>query len=151
MKAASLLFLYSLFAAIATATNLLAQKLTIAVAGGGALWASLIVGTCVGLLTKYLLDKAWIFRHRSRTMAHAMRSFLLYALAGILTTVIFWGVELGFHHLFGSESMRYLGGAIGLAIGYTFKYRIDRSLAFRPAGVALAEHESGVIQTGEHR
>jgi putative flippase GtrA len=54
----------------------------------------------------------------------------MYTLMGLVTTVIFWGFEFGFHHLFESKEMRYLGGVIGLAIGYFAKYLLDRRFVF---------------------
>ncbi|MCL1962124.1 MAG: GtrA family protein [Desulfovibrionaceae bacterium] len=47
------------------------------------------------------------------------------------TTVIFWGFEFGFHAPFGTRWMRYLGGVIGLAIGYVAKYGLDKRFVFR--------------------
>ena len=89
-----------------------------------------MVGTGVGLIIKYVLDKKFIFRFRPQNTAHDGRTFLLYTVMGGLTTVIFWGFELGFEHLFGSREMRYLGGVIGLAIGYLAKYQLDKRFVF---------------------
>jgi hypothetical protein len=50
---------------------------------------------------------------------------------GIATTAIFWGFEFGFNHAFQSKEMRYLGGLIGLAIGYWTKYHLDKRYVFR--------------------
>ena len=54
----------------------------------------------------------------------------LYTAMGLATTVIFWGFEFGFHHLFATREMRYLGGVIGLAIGYVSKYYLDKRYVF---------------------
>ena len=50
---------------------------------------------------------------------------------GLATTVIFWGFEFGFQYLFATKEMRYLGGALGLAIGYVAKYLLDKRFVFR--------------------
>ncbi|MCE1274677.1 MAG: GtrA family protein [Chlorobiales bacterium] len=50
---------------------------------------------------------------------------------GVVTTVIFWGFEFGFDHLFGTRELRYLGGMIGLGIGYVSKYHLDKQFVFR--------------------
>ena len=50
---------------------------------------------------------------------------------GVVTTVIFWGVEFGFQAMIGTREMRYLGGVIGLAIGYLAKYRLDKRFVYR--------------------
>jgi hypothetical protein len=54
---------------------------------------------------------------------------------GLATTVIFWGFEFGFHHIFETKEMRYLGGVIGLAIGYVTKYHLDKRYVFRTEAV----------------
>jgi len=128
--------LYALLAAVATAVNIGAQDAFLHMyAGPLHLLASVIAGTASGLVVKYLLDKRYIFQFRTRDTAHGTRTFALYTVMGLLTTVIFWGFEFGFHALFdGSRPMRYLGGALGLAIGYAVKYHLDKRYVFKAAG-----------------
>ncbi len=126
---------YAIFALIATAANIGAQDLAIrAYSGAFDILASVIVGTGAGLVVKYVLDKRYIFRFRARSVAHDTRTFALYTVMGLATTVVFWGFEFGFHHLFETREMRYLGGIIGLAIGYLTKYPLDKRYVFRPGG-----------------
>ena len=128
-----LALLYSLFAAISTVANIGAQDVWVRLwpwARGGIL-TSMAFGTLVGLVVKYVLDKKWIFRFRADNLAHDSRTFLLYSLMGVLTTIIFWGVELGFEWAFKTDAMRYLGGVIGLMIGYIIKYQLDKRYVFR--------------------
>ena len=123
---------YAIFALIATTANIGAQDLVVQTYNGtGAIVASIVAGTGVGLVVKYLLDKRYIFRFRAANVAHDTRTFALYAAMGLATTVIFWGFELGFHYLFATREMRYLGGAIGLAIGYLAKYHLDKRYVFQ--------------------
>lgn len=122
---------YAIFALIATAANIGAQDLVVRTYNGtGAIVASIVAGTGVGLVVKYLLDKRYIFRFRAASVAHDTRTFALYAAMGLATTVIFWGFEFGFHYLFATREMRYLGGVIGLAIGYLSKYHLDKRYVF---------------------
>ncbi|MCW3005128.1 MAG: hypothetical protein JWQ20_4426 [Conexibacter sp.] len=123
--------LYGLLALVSTLVNLGSQMVSIAMYSDryGVL-LSVLVGTAVGLLTKYVLDKRYIFRYKARDLGHDSRVFALYAAMGVLTTTIFWAVEFGFDALFHSAAMRYLGGAIGLAIGYLVKYHLDRKYVF---------------------
>lgn len=86
-------------------------------------------------MVKYILDKRYIFRFRARSVAHDTQTFALYTLMGLATTVIFWGFEFGFHHIFETKEMRYLGGVIGLAIGYLTKYHLDKRYVFRTEAV----------------
>ena len=122
---------YAIFALIATAANIGAQELVVRTYNGtGAIVASVVAGTGVGLVVKYILDKRYVFRFHAANMAHDTRTFALYTAMGLATTVIFWGFEFGFDHLFASREMRYLGGVIGLAIGYLAKYHLDKRYVF---------------------
>jgi putative flippase GtrA len=121
---------YAAFALIATAANIGTQDLVSHISGDHLVW-SVMAGTFVGLLIKYVLDKRYIFRFRVRNAAHDGRVFFLYAMMGLLTTAVFWGFEFAFHYLFASKAMRYLGGVIGLAIGYFAKYHLDKHYVFR--------------------
>lgn len=128
--------IYALLALFATATNIGTQMLVMRSYGGPfAVMIALVIGTGVGLVVKYVLDKRYIFRFRARDLAHDSKTFALYTVMGLATTVIFWGFELGFDHLFGSPQMRYLGGIIGLLIGYLTKYYLDKRYVFRTAAV----------------
>jgi putative flippase GtrA len=131
----TLTFRYAVFALVATGANLASQALTFRVVPAGPLHlpAGLAVGTGVGLVVKYALDKRWIFFDRESGIAAHGRKFTLYALMGVATTVIFWGTELGFEWASDHAAARYVGGALGLAIGYLVKYRLDRRFVFRGA------------------
>lgn len=128
--------LYALLAAIATAVNIgLQDTLLRMYAGPFHVLVSVVAGTAAGLIVKYLLDKRYIFKFQAQDSAHSTRTFALYTVMGLLTTLVFWCFEFGFHALFeGSRGMRYLGGAMGLAIGYASKYQLDKRYVFRAAG-----------------
>ncbi len=123
---------YAILALIATAANIGAQDLVVrACACDFAVILSVAVGTGVGLILKYVLDKRYIFRFRARNAVHDSQTFALYTLMGLVTTAIFWGFEFGFDFLFQTKELRYLGGIIGLAIGYVAKYRLDKRYVFK--------------------
>ena len=130
-----IMLLYALLAAVATGANIGAQDVFLRLYDGPlSVVASVISGTVVGLVVKYLLDKRYIFHFQARDAAHDGATFAIYAAMGLLTTLIFWCFEFGFHALFdGSRAMRYWGGAIGLAIGYTTKYHLDKRYVFKVA------------------
>ena len=129
-----LALLYSLLAAVATMLNIGSQDLLLRLYSGPFhLLASVVVGTGVGLVVKYVLDKRYIFRFQTRDVAHDSHTFALYAVMGLMTTAVFWGFEFGFHWLFGTSEMRYLGGILGLAIGYVVKYQLDKRYVFKVA------------------
>ncbi len=123
---------YAIFALIATAANIGAQDLVIRAYGGAFdVLISVMVGTGVGLVVKYILDKRYIFRFRARNATHDGQTFVLYTLMGVATTLVFWAFEFGFDYLFETKEMRYLGGVLGLAIGYVSKYHLDKRYVFR--------------------
>jgi len=123
--------LYAAFAAMSIAVNIGTQMGALALYGGPyAIPASVALGTLTGLVAKYVLDKRWIFAHRSRDSAHEARTFLLYGAMGVVTTGVFWGTEYAFHRMFQTDAMRYVGGVIGLAVGYLLKYILDRRYVF---------------------
>lgn len=92
------------------------------------------MGTGFGLVVKYILDKKYIFQYKTETTGHNRHIFFLYTVMGILTTFIFWSFEFGFHYIFETKEMRYLGGIIGLMIGYICKYYLDKKFVFKTQG-----------------
>ena len=136
---------YALFAAVATAVNLGVQWLVVHVAEPQVLRLplpallrtprvlvipALVAGTAAGLVVKYFLDKHFIFRDRTGGAGQHVKKFGLYAVMGLATTVIFWGAEIGAAALSRSPYAMYVGGALGLLVGYVVKYRLDRRFVF---------------------
>ena len=125
---------YAGFAAVATGLNLGSQALMDrGYRGPLAVYVSLLVGTLVGLLVKYALDKRFIFHDLTQGLVRRGWQFVRYALTGLVTTAIFWGLELGAFHGFHTQAARYIGGAVGLALGYWIKYQLDKRLVFAGA------------------
>ena len=123
---------YAILASVATVANIASQE------GSLRLYQeeygiplSVFVGTLVGLFVKYILDKRFIFRFKAKNRRHDGGIFILYTVMGLLTTVIFWGTEFLFQYLYGTREMRYLGGVIGLTLGYLTKYQLDKRYVFR--------------------
>jgi putative flippase GtrA len=125
---------YAFLAFIATMTNIGVQELVIvSYSGAFALLLSVVAGTGVGLIVKYALDKRFIFRFQARDKVQDGQTFLLYTLTGMATTMVFLGFEFGFHLVFETKAMRYLGAVIGLGLGYLGKYQLDKRFVFRTA------------------
>ena len=132
LASARLAISYGIFALIATAANIGTQDaFTRTCTGSGHIVISMVLGTGAGLITKYLLDKRYIFRFKTQGVTDDTKTFGLYTLMGFLTTIVFWTFEWGFHWVFETKEMRYLGGAIGLAIGYLLKYQLDKRFVFK--------------------
>lgn len=125
-------FWYVVFAIISTITNLGFQFLSFVVYDGYlALYVAMFTGTLAGLVLKYVLDKKYIFFHETKSKKDDGKKFFLYSLMGVFTTFIFWGFEIGFDSLFESEYAKYIGGLIGLFIGYIVKYNLDKKFVFK--------------------
>ena len=122
---------YMIFAIFATAANIGSQDIALGVyTGPYTVTVSVLVGTAVGLVVKYVLDKKFIFCYQVDSAKQDSKLLILYATTGVATTVIFWGAEFAFDLIFGTKQMRYVGGAIGLAIGYVIKYQLDKRFVF---------------------
>ncbi len=132
MKAvARIAFLYSAVAVLATVANLATQAISIwAYHGPYAIELSVLAGTAAGLPIKYVLEKRHIFGFESENLAHDGKLFFIYTFLGVFTTALFWGTEFAFQEVFGTDMMRYLGGAIGLTLGYIIKYHLDKRFVF---------------------
>ncbi len=131
-----LLIKYLVFALIATAVNLCAQYPVFWIFNGTwVIYAALSVGTVAGLVTKYWLDKRWIFYYMPTSKVDDLSRFGLYSLMGIFTTIIFWGTEILFFKIFHFNNSQYVGGALGLMVGYTIKYMLDKKFVFNRAVV----------------
>ncbi len=122
MSASTLITRYVLFAIVASLCNLGVQRLVIyTVNHPSRLAVAVVLGTAVGLVVKYALDKRWIFQDMSRGAAAHAKRFSGSTLMGVGTTLLFWGMELGFWTFWKTETMRELGAVLGLSIGYVVK------------------------------
>lgn len=122
---------YAVFACIATLANLAMQRLVLAATDGWYLPA-LAMGTLVGLVVKYALDKKWIFFDALGAVQDETRKFSLYTLTGVGTTAIFWVSETAFWLIGQTQSMRETGAVLGLTVGYVIKYKLDNRFVFHP-------------------
>ena len=133
-----LAMLYTAFAIVATLCNILAQDIcNYLYFGKFSLLISIMIGTGCGLIIKYILDKKYIFQYKTKNFRHNRQIFFLYTSMGLLTTFIFWGFEFGFHYIFETKEMRYLGGILGLIIGYICKYYLDKRYVFKMVSINL--------------
>ncbi len=123
--------LYTLFAVLSTAINIGSQMLSIWIYEGPfSVEISILVGTAMGLPLRYFLEKRYIFNFTSKNVVHDGKLFVFYSAMGVITTLIFWGTEYAFHLIYDTDFMRYLGGAIGLLVGFYVKYQLDKKYVF---------------------
>jgi len=90
----------------------------------------LLIGTFLGFVTKFILDKFLVFKDTNKDVSHTFKQIAIYAIFALLTTCIFWGIEIGFKLLFTFDNRELIGGFIGLAIGYTVKFFLDKKFVF---------------------
>ena len=133
----SIILKYSMFSVISIIVNFTAQEFTSLILKHISFWpiyltihAMVLSGTFFGLLTKYFLDKKYIFYHMTKNKTDDVKKFLLYTAMGLITTAIFWGFEFSFYYMYDYEYAKYIGGGIGLIIGYTSKYFLDKKYVF---------------------
>ena len=121
---------YILFAILSTLVNLFSQFLTFAILDyEHETYIAIANGTIAGLLVKYLLDKYYIFNLNVKEYSSS-NTFVPYILTSILTTIIFWFTELWFINYIQIPYTEYIGAIVGLSMGYTLKYFLDRDFVF---------------------
>ena len=124
--------LYAVISIVATGFNISTQAIFLKFYNNmHAVSLSVLAGTLIGFPIKYVLEKRFVFDFKADNLGHDTRLFILYGFMGVFTTAVFWGIEFAFHHLFGTDAMRYLGGAIGLTIGSYIKYHLDKRYVFK--------------------
>ena len=125
------ILLYSLFAIISTIINLISQRLILLISTNNLFFLlAIFIGTLNGLILKFYLDKKWIFSNTVKNTKRNIFQFSLYSLMGIITTLIFWGTETIFWLIWQNENMRELGAVLGLSLGYSIKYNLDKRFVF---------------------
>lgn len=124
--------MYILFAVISTILNLIFQYFTLLIYNGFlSLYVAMFMGTLVGLISKYILDKKFIFHFKPKNKKNDAKTFISYTLTGSITTLLFWGIEISFDSVFGGEVAKYIGAIIGLSLGYSIKYLLDKKFVFK--------------------
>ena len=126
-----MVFRYIAFAVVATLANLGVQEIVIRLAPVAPLTLSILAGTAAGFALKYILDKRFVFEDGFDGHAREAQKVALYGAFSVVTTLIFWGFEVGFWTVWGTDAAKYTGAVIGLAIGYAAKFALDRTFVFR--------------------
>ena len=125
-------FLYIYFSLIAMTLNIFSQYLVFSLHDNEyTIYVAILVGTTLGLISKYSLDRVYIFKYNINNIYDYSKNFALYTFTGIFTTLIFWIFEYSFYILFDNNVAKYIGAIIGLTIGYTVKYVLDKKFVFK--------------------
>lgn len=133
MKRFPIIVKYAVFAAIATGINVAVQRgVAFFIEGAFSIYISLFFGTIAGLVVKYLLDKRFIFYYHPVSRGDEAVKVFLYLLMSGFATAVFWAVEISFDALFEFTAARYVGAVVGLTLGYSLKYELDKRFVFVP-------------------
>lgn len=93
-------------------------------------WLAYGMGLFAGFVLKYFLDKKFVFSDQRETRKKEVKKVLLYALMSIITTIILTLVVAGFKAYVSRERAKDIGLIIGLLIGYTTKFFLDKKFVF---------------------
>ncbi len=124
---------YVLFAIVSGLSNLTTQEVVIRALPITPIMVSVTAGTGVGFFVKYLLDKRWVFLDGYDGHATEIRKICIYGVFGVVTTLLFWGIELGCWSVFRTIEAKYVGATIGLTLGNWIKYLLDKHYVFARA------------------
>ena len=127
----NIFFKYVLFCVVAIFVNLTIQRIFIELIFVDNYIIALIFGTLTGLISKYILDKNYIFKDFDHSLKNNSKKFTIYSVNGFFTTIIFWGMESLFYFVYSTSFARELGAIVGLSIGYFLKYRLDKKYVFQ--------------------
>lgn len=131
MLSARIIFVrYVVFAILSGLSNLTFQELVACALPLAPIVFSILIGTGIGFLVKYVLDKRCIFLDEWDGRAAEARKIATYGMSGIATTLLFWAVELGCWHLWRTIEAKYVGAGIGLSLGHLLKYLLDKRFVF---------------------
>jgi len=95
-----------------------------------AFFIQMITGTFVGFAFKFIADKYIIFKDKNSNIKHTIVQLFRYTLFAIITTFIFWCTEIGFKFAFSFNGRDLVGGFLGLCLGYTIKFILDKRYVF---------------------
>ena len=127
----NIFFKYVLFCVFAIFVNLTSQRICIELIFVDNYIIAILFGTLTGLISKYILDKNYIFKDFDHSLKNNSKKFTMYSLNGVFTTIIFWGLQSLFYFAYSTTFARELGAIIGLSIGYFLKYRLDKKYVFQ--------------------
>lgn len=145
MKNSKQFLFYILFAVISVVLNMLIQLTVynlLTLTGLDLLYISIYknidiltfikMGTATvgAFVFKFFVDKLFIFKDRTENISAGLLQVIIYGLFAVFTTAIFYASQLSFKLLFVFDYSEYIGGALGLTLGYTVKFLLDRKYVF---------------------
>lgn len=89
-----------------------------------------LCATIVAFLFKFLIDKRFIFQNKKDGITKNISQLLVYGFFAIFTTLIFWGTVFIFKLFLEKIIWEIVGSLIGLSVGYTLKFFLDKKFVF---------------------
>ena len=93
----------------------------------------MVLATGLVLPLKYSIERRVIFEFQPASLLHDAKLFYLYTMVSVFTVLIFWYTEYASHLIFRAEAMRYVGGAVGLAISFYYEIPVGQAVRLREA------------------
>lgn len=91
----------------------------------------ILSATIIAFIFKYVVDKLIIFKDKTAYFSKKhFKQIFFYGSFAVFTTLIFWGFEFCFKLVFSFSNAEIIGGLIGLLIGYSIKFLLDRKFVF---------------------
>lgn len=88
----------------------------------------IFTATVIAFFFKYFVDKLFIFSvDKHSSSGEEIKRIGLYGFFAVFTTLLFWSTQLLFKVYLDLE---YVGAILGLGIGYTLKFFLDRHYVF---------------------
>lgn len=116
---------------VSISINLGIQYISLLIYSGKfAIYFAMFFGTISAFIVKFILDKFFVFQFKSESLKQDLSKFILYTALSVITTLIFWITEILFNKLFNYEWAKYVGALLGLILGYTMKYWLDKNFVF---------------------
>ncbi len=123
--------LNSLFAGLPVVVNIGSQMPSMHIYSGVyAVKILIFIRTLARLSLHYFLEKRYIFSFQLKNIKHNGQLIILYSFMGVFITAIFWGTQCAFHLIFTTDVIGYVGGVLGLSIGYYIKCQLNKRFVF---------------------
>ena len=129
MKNKKKIIKYILFAIFATIANLLTQRIILSFFQTTFFLLAIFLGTLVGLIIKFFLDKTFIFFDKSKISKKLGKSLVFILQMGFFQQ-LFLGNRVYILDNLENRKHEEIGAVIGLSIGYIIKYKLDKKYVF---------------------
>jgi hypothetical protein len=124
---------YVAFAIVSGLTNIAAQEVFVQAIPLAPVMASILSGTILGFMVRYLVEKRWVRLDEHRGHVAEARKIGLYGIFGAATTALFWVTELCFCYFLHTAEAKYIGAAIGRFLGNWIGCHRSNRYVFRPS------------------